>query len=206
MSRRERLSMPWHGPAETPEISAIHDDNEHVLLAHQFDDPTAPWLVSVTWKHANSSWRPVEVSVRSTIGAPVTASLWRVVPVTRAIRWSSAVLRETGKLATKSARADVVKEFGARTYDSQPPRDGRLEYEADHWDRVIEAWNAVGPVHDRRRAIARYLHDQWPDDQRYKTINSPTDTRVKGWLDRLAKDGRIKRTADTTKGGNDEGR
>lgn len=201
MSTREQWRMPWHGPSEPQEVSAIHDDNEHVLLTHAMDDPTAPWHVVVTWERLDSTWRPVEVSVRSNTGAPVTASIWRGVPVTRAIRWSSAVMRELGKLATRSAPPAVASELDARNYDARLPVDGRLEYANDHWERVIEAWNAVGPVHDRRRAVARYLRERWPEEQQYKTITSPTNTRVKGWLDRLAKDGRIERSADTTKGG-----
>lgn len=201
MAAPESLSMPWHGPTEPPEVAAIYDDHEHVLLTHPFDDPTAPWFVTVTWEKSDASWRPVEVSVRSASGIPVTASLWRAVPVTRAIRWSSAVLRELGRLASRTARPEIAEGLTSRAYDADPPRDGRVEYGSDHWDRVVEAWEAVGPVHDRRRAVARYLRESWSDDQRYRTITSPSDTRVKGWLDRLAKDGRITRSADTSKGG-----
>lgn len=195
----ERLDMPWQGPDEPPEVSAVYDDTEHVLFSGgQFDDPSAPWLVRVTWEPVGSTWRPVEVSLRSTTGQRVTASLWRHVPVTRAVRWSSARLRALGVLAAKTASPETRDALTSRNYGSA--NDGRVMYDAEHWDHVVEAWNAAEGRHDRRRAVASYLRDRWPDDPRYRMITSPTSTAVKGWLDRLAKEGRITRSATTQKG------
>lgn len=195
MRRDERCEMPWHGPDEPAEVSALHDDQPWVLLTGEgWDDPSAPWHVVVTWREHGGTWRPAEVGLRSSNGEPVTASLWRQVPVTRAIRWSAAYLSAKGALASDTTTGGA-EAFAERQYDaSSTTEDGRVRYDEEHWDRVVEAWNAVGAVHARRREVAKYLRRKWPDDPRYTGITNPKSTAVRGWLDRLTREGRIDRS------------
>lgn len=212
--QHEYVEMPWQGLGEPSEHSSIYDAHEHVLLTDPLvtDPPTAAdgseprWRICVTWEQSDDAWRPVSVGIRSVSGQPVNLTIWRAAPISRAIRWSQALLTAKGLLASQTALPEVAEQLRSRILTSHAPTDQRVYFDTDHWARVEQARReAQTGARGTLRRVAELLESHYPDvaDAKgrpiYRGLSRPGDTRVKGWLQRLTQ-----LEKNNTKGGEQE--
>lgn len=162
-------------------------------LASVWDDSAAPWEVTVTWALEADSATPVAVELRARNGQPVSPDAWRAVKVAAVVRETRARLgwqheRVAGILAGQGDTEAAVKAQRGSSALSERPRPGRRSiYDAAHYARVADLYNAAVRAGDTRpvRTVAHQLAATLKDPQLTK------DNRVKAWVKGARKRGFI---------------
>lgn len=178
----EKVSLPWGGERRLSIRTADRylgskdpkggDYGElfGALIVQDYD-PTAPWEVTVTWEGDSSSATPVEISLRSVTGGPVTAEAWRQVRVGAVIGETRERLQHLARArARRSGEASHAADVAAGLGPGRSPRrlganDSRIRKAA----RVYDAALAEG-----RRDPLRAVNE---------AFGLPAgDVRPKGWV------------------------